>query len=82
MDKFPMTVADVYPATRPSRTRVSSARHPLDSRGERTEEKASLEKLLGQKENFLSLVLSLDRNALCKLQRSIRGVTTPRSAGS
>lgn len=82
MDKFPMTVADVYPATRPSRTRVSSARHPLDSHGEHTEEKVGLEKLLGKKEIFLSLVLSLDRNALCKLQSSIRGVTTPRSVGS
>lgn len=52
MDKFPVTVADVYPATRPSKTRVSSARHPFDSRGEHTEEKAGLEKLLGKKGNF------------------------------
>lgn len=67
MDKTPMTVADVCPATRPGRSLVSSTHHPLDLRGDHTREKAGLEELLGKKGNFLSLVLSLYRDPLCKL---------------
>lgn len=79
MDKVSMTVDDVFPETRPGRTGVSSALHPLVYH---TEEKADLENLSGKKGHFLSRVLSLDGDLLCKLWRSSPGVTTPRRRGS
>lgn len=58
MDKVPMTAADMYPETGPSRTRVSSApppRPPLHPRGDHTEEKAGLRKLLGTTRKYPNL---------------------------
>lgn len=72
MDKVPMTVADVYPAASPGRTRSAtrSARTGL------TRSKGGSRQALGDERQFLSRVLSLDGDLLCELRRSPRGVTT------
>lgn len=72
MDKVPMTVADVYPATRPGRTGVGSVRHPPDPHGDRTEDKAGR---LGEERQFPISALSLGGDLVCKLRRSTPGVT-------
>lgn len=50
MDKTSMTVANECPATRPGRTGLSSAHHPLSPQGDLTEERRVWESSWGRKD--------------------------------
>lgn len=70
MDKVPMTVADLYPETGPSRTSqlCPPPLPPTPPVWRSYRRKGGSEKALGDdKEISQSLVLSLDRDLLCKL---------------